>query len=271
MTILQAIILGLIQGITEFIPVSSSGHLVVFEDSLGLDASQFLGFDIVVHGATLLVLFIYFAKDFKDMILALIPRGGSATVRKEIAVARHLILMLMVATIPAVFFGLMGKGFFELMRDPATVFLFMIVIAEVFVLAELFAARNKKKNEKELTVWRAFVIGLFQAAALFPGISRSGATIAGGLFMGQERLAAARFSFLLGAIAIGGAVALSVPDFLEVGVSGLGAAPLIAGFTAAAISGYFSISFLMKYLKKRPLYVFAGYLMVFGLGGLLFG
>lgn len=312
MTIPEALILGILQGITEFVPVSSSGHLVLVEKFLGLNPEQFFEFDVAIHGATLLALTIYFAKDWWQIAIGFFGRVGStnrdagdgdesigstnagANGNANIKEARNLFWLLIIATIPAGLLGIFAKDFFESMREPKMVFILMMITGAVFLIAEFYS--KKLGGRKKLSCLTALIIGIAQAFALFPGISRSGATIAAGLFMRQERMAAARFSFLLGTIAIAGAIILTVPDLireitgdtgtLSIGASSIGVfgnntsaisasdigfAPFFIGFAAAAISGYLSIKFLMKFLAKHSLNIFATYLIVIAALGLTFG
>lgn len=250
MTLLDALILGIIQGITEFLPISSSGHLVLTEHLLHLEVSQLKGFDVVLHAGTLVAIFAYFWKDIW-------------------AAARNLKMIgyILLATIPAGVLGLTLEDWLdEVFRDPSMIFGVMILLALYFVIAEKFPPQ---KNKTQFTWRNTFVMGLAQAVALIPGVSRSGSTISAGLLFGLKREEAAKFSFILGIPAIAGATLLTGIKVVQ------GEAPMpetsmvIMGFLVSAVVGYVSVSFLMKFLKKNSLHVFAIYLVVVGVLGLL--
>ncbi|MDP4007754.1 MAG: undecaprenyl-diphosphate phosphatase [Candidatus Peregrinibacteria bacterium] len=262
MTILQSFILGIIQGITEFLPISSSGHLVIFESWFGLQVTELRSFDVVVHIGTLLAILIYFRKDILD-IFKQIFRG-------DFRMTGFLIL----ATIPAVIAGFTMQdvldGYF---RSSEKVAFAMIGCAVLFVIAEYFGKRNglnKPQNVAEsvpghtlkLTWPKIIFIGLLQSVALIPGVSRSGSTISAGLMVGLSRTEAARFSFLLGSIAIFGAGLLTAKDVISDGLYFPEISVAITGFVASLLAGYFSVTFLMKFLKNHSLHVFALYLVI---------
>lgn len=243
MTFLQAIILGVIQGITEFLPISSSGHLIIFESFFGLNVEELLDFDIALHMGTLLAILIYFRKDIWDLITFKNPK---------------LIKFLLIATIPAVVLGFAFKDTIEeVLRSPTSVSILMIVVGILFLLPE----RIFVKKTSALNLPKSILIGFAQSLALMPGVSRSGATILSGTWLGLNREEAARFSFLLGSIAIFGAGILAAKDLDQITIE---SSVLAAGFAASFVSGIFSIGFLMKFLKKYSLKVFGVYRILFG-------
>lgn len=244
MTILEAILLGVIQGITEFLPISSSGHLIIFESFFGLNVEELLDFDIALHMGTLLAILIYFRKDIWDLLTFKNPK---------------LMKFLLVATIPAVVLGFTFKDTIEdLLRSPTSVSILMIIVGILFMLPEnLFV-----KKHGEINLKKSILIGFAQSLALMPGVSRSGATILSGTWLGLSREEAARFSFLLGSIAIFGAGILAAKDLDQITIQ---SSVLISGFLASFIAGLFSIGFLMKFLKKYSLKVFGVYRILFGL------
>lgn len=244
MTFLQAIILGVIQGITEFLPISSSGHLIIFESFFGLNVEELLDFDIALHMGTLLAILIYFRKDIWDLLTFKNPK---------------LIKFLLIATIPAVVLGFTFKDAIEeALRSPTSVSILMITVGILFLLPETLFV----KKRGNLNLPKSILIGFAQSLALMPGVSRSGATILSGTWLGLSREEAARFSFLLGSIAIFGAGILATKDLDQVTIE---SSVLAAGFAASFIAGIFSIGFLMKFLKKYSLKVFGVYRILFGL------
>jgi undecaprenyl-diphosphatase len=256
---IQALIMGLVQGLTEFIPVSSSGHLVLVPWLFGwkdpfIDS---VAFTVVLHMGTLLALLVYFWKDW----LRLIP-AGFATIRDRSFNGdpdRKMAFLLVVATIPAVLVGpLFESKLEELVREPARIAVMLCVGAAILWLADRWG--SKKREIDTLTFREALVIGVAQTIALVPGISRSGISISAGLFMGFNREAAARFSFLMATPVIGGAGLWEARKLLthEAGPNPELNVVLI-GFLAAAISGFLAIRFMLAFLKRQPLTAFVVY------------
>jgi undecaprenyl-diphosphatase len=264
MDILQAIVLGILQGATEFVPVSSSGHLVLVPWVLGWD-SPGLVYDTVVHWGTLVAVVVYFWRDWWALIVAWL-RG---LVRwdwsePEARLAWYLVL----GTIPAVILGFFLEDFFEsLFGQPAWVSFFLLVTAALLAISERLSSRSRQI--KDLRWLDALLVGLGQAAAIAPGISRSGATMATGLLRGLERPAAARFSFLLATPIIFGAGLLQLADLFGAPDAMALVPPLAAGFVAAALSGYVAIWGLLRFLQRGRLYPFAVYCALAGIAGLL--
>ena len=246
MTLLQAIFLGVLQGITEFLPISSSGHLVLAETTLNLKAETLKSFDVAMHVGSLLAILIYFRKTIVEILT------------KE----RKYIVYLLVGTIPAASIGLVFEDYIDtIFRSTLAVGIVMIVTGFYFLIAEKLHEKLQKKNHK-MTVGKAIAIGIAQMFALVPGISRSGSTIATGVIAGMERTKAAEFSFLLGSIAIAGAGLLTA---LKVESIDIGMQPLVAGFIASAITSYFAVKFLMHFFRKNTLRPFAYYLFAIGI------
>jgi|WetSurMetagenome_2_1015567.scaffolds.fasta_scaffold86572_2 undecaprenyl-diphosphatase len=272
MSIFDALFLGLLQGITEFLPISSSGHLVLVESWLKLDVETMKSFDIAVHFGTLLAILIYFRKDFLFLIKSVIHRfwpsffatRGALGEADKIAMksgsktAGYIVL----ATVPAVLVGLFFGDYLDAnFRNAFSVAIAMILMGVIFFAAEFAAARIAKT---EYTLKNTVLIGIAQACALIPGVSRSGATIAAGLAQGITREAAARFSFLLGSVAIAAASVLALYHALK-GETPLPSFDLMtAGIVTSFISGYAAIAFLMRFLKKHTLHVFGVYRVVLG-------
>jgi len=249
MEIWQAVILGLVQGIAEFLPISSSGHLVILQNLFGINQPG-VTFDIVLHIGSLCAVFAVFWRD----ILLLVKNPF-----------QKMTLMLIIGTIPVVVVGYALRGYIELFQQSVYLAAAFVFTGILLLMADRITQTHK--TVKEMTVLDAVTIGCMQAIALPPGISRSGATITGALVSGLTRETAARFSFLLSVIAIIGA---GVLEFTDGGPGGVYAGDIPAymvGFVAAAVSGYFSIRLLLELIKKCQLKYFAYY--VFALAGFL--
>ena len=271
MLILQAIILGLVQGLSEFIPISSSAHLIIVPWLFGWDdrVLDSLSFDVALHLGTLLALLWFFAADWVRLIRA----GVASIVERKIGddVDRRLAWLIVIGTIPGGITGVLAETAVEqLFHQPnaSVAPTAMIVMAVIIALlgALLFVAERIARHVrgmKDLTLKDSIAIGVAQAFAIFPGVSRSGSTITAGLFLGLERETAARFSFLLSAPIIAGAGAKSLLNIYSSFKAGqIAQSELIlfpVGFIAAAISGYFCIRFLLRYLQKNSTDVFVYY------------
>jgi undecaprenyl-diphosphatase len=254
MDILQAIILGLVQGATEFIPVSSSGHLVLVPWLLGWD-SPGLVFDTVVHWGTLVAVLAYFWRDWWVLITAWLRGLFRWDWREPNA---RLMWLIILGSIPAAVIGYLLEDFFEaLFGEPVWVSIFLLLTASLLALSEWLSSRTRELGDLR---WPdALIIGFGQAAAIAPGISRSGTTIAVGLFRGLKRPAAARFSFLLATPIVFGAGLFKLMDLYSAPDSLAQVPALVAGFVAAALAGYLCIWFLLRYLQRGKLYPFAIY------------
>jgi undecaprenyl-diphosphatase len=261
-SVVQALVLGAVQGLTEFIPISSSGHLVVVPELLGWGEPG-LAFDVWLHVASLLALIAYFAGDLLD-----VGRGARAGDRS----ARKLILLLAVGTVPAAVAGvLLGDYFEETFTDAKSAALQLLLTAVILVVAERSLAYHEHRTSQEgrrlrpmddLHLLDAGIIGIAQAVSILPGISRSGATIGAGLVLGVSRDDAARFAFLLAIPALAGAALVKVPDLTGTSL-GLGAG--VAGFAASLVTSYVAIFALIRYLRTNTLYPFAAYCLVAGI------
>jgi undecaprenyl-diphosphatase len=246
---LSVIILALIQGLTEFLPVSSSGHLILVPKLLNLENFG-LAFDAFLHLGTLFAVIIYFRKDVLNLI------KGSLGIDKSYSKLSYGILF---ATIPVVLIGFGFKEFFEssLVRSIDMVAYTLIAGSVLIFVAEKYFLTSK--DIKQLGFMQMLFVGLMQCLALLPGMSRSGSTIAAGIFAGLKKDEAARFSFLLGLPAIAGAGLLAVKDMLEAGNFELSFFELGLGFFLSFISGYLAIDFLLKFLKTQSLTIFVAY------------
>jgi undecaprenyl-diphosphatase len=254
MSILQALILGIVQGLTEFIPVSSSGHLVLLHEWLGVTENG-LAFDVALHFGTLMALLIYFHKDLFKLARAIFIKSEQT----------RLAWLLLAATIPAVIGGVLLEDLAEsTFRSSTLVACNLILVGFLIIGAEAYARRQKHKTKlNDTTAKQALSVGLAQAVAIIPGVSRSGATITTGIFMGLDRVSATRFSFLLGVPIMFGAI---TKVMLDGGITQVQNETGIfaVGVLSAFISGLFAIGFMLKYLAKHSLNIFAYYRIVLG-------
>ncbi len=252
MSLFRAFLLGVLQGATEFLPVSSSGHLVLAPWLLGWD-SPGLAFDAVVHWGTALAVVVYFWRDWVKII-------GEAVKSINLKSEAWLILL---GTIPAALAGYLLEDFFEgMFGRPVAAAAFLLVTAALLTASERLGRRERDLDT--LTWLDALLVGLAQALAILPGISRSGSTIAAGLARGLRREEAARFSFLLATPIILGAGLLKIVDLAQTGGLAAQFPALVVGFAAASLVGFGCIHFLMGYLQRRRLYPFAVYCAVVG-------
>jgi len=259
MSAAEALLLGIVQGATEFLPVSSSGHLVLTEALLGVSEGGLL-LEVTLHAATLLAVLLFFRGRIAWLIGAGIRRGDEG-VR-----ARRWILWLLLGTVPAAIVGLAFEDAVgRIFESPRVALIGLLITGAI-----LFASRWSRPQGREPLGRVAMAMGLGQALAILPGISRSGTTIAVGMWAGLERTEAAEFSFLLSVPAIGGASLLQIIDLAQGGsMAGLTAVPMLVGFTAAFVSGYAAIAGLLQVLQRRGLSPFAWYCWAVGAIGLL--
>jgi undecaprenyl-diphosphatase len=264
LNVLHAFFLGFLQGATEFLPVSSSGHLVLVPWLLHWDSPD-LTFGIVVHWGTALAIVVYFWRDWLSLILA----GFRSLHQRSLAEPdARLFWFVVLGTIPAALIGWKLEDFFEtLFARPVPAASFLLVTAALLVASERLG--RCEHDLDKLTWLDALIVGLAQALAIFPGISRSGATIAAGLMRGLRRESAARFSFLLATPIILGAGLLKLIDLAQMGDLATQAPALVAGFLSAGVVGFGCIHFLMRYLQRQRLYPFAIYCAVAGSACLL--
>lgn len=255
MDIFYSIILGIIQGLTEFLPISSSGHLIVFRDILGWHTNSDLSFDAVLQLATAFAVIVYFWKD----ILRLIKSFFNLITQKAVEEKDKIIIFaIIIGTIPAIIVGIFLEKYME------TVFRSSLLVALVLLIGSLFMylAEKFSNKDKELTIKKGFYIGIFQCLALIPGFSRSGATISGGLFLGLNREESARFSFLLSIpIILGSGLKKIFELWLSDQLNSDGITLSIGAITAFVV-GLFAIKFLINFLKKYSLKTFIYYRIV---------
>ena len=279
MEILQSIILGIIQGITEFLPISSSGHLILIPNIFGWE-DQGLAFDVALHWGTLFAVLIYFRKDwtkiFKESYLLnkvlssklqtpssklQIQNSDNQNTQYQISNIQYLksdpLFIIIIATIPGVVAGLLLSNYAEtIFRNP------LIIAGTLFLGAVLLFYSDKtgakKTDLKNLSLQMGILIGLFQAIAIIPGISRSGITITAALLLGLKRTDAARFSFLLSTPIILGAGIKEFPSLLNSGLN----INILVGVLVSAAAGYLAIKYMLRYLESRNYNIFVAYRVV---------
>jgi len=255
--LIEAVVLGVVQGLTEFLPVSSSGHLLLGQHFLGLDEDRFgLSFDVALHMGTLFAVVTFFWRDLVRMARAFFRSFGHMDLAND--TDQRLAYLVIASTVPAALIGFVFEGFFEnTVRSPWVVVFNFVVVGVLFLVAE--AAGSHRRRASKLGFGEAVGIGLAQATALVPGVSRSGATITLGLFLGLRREEAARFSFLMSVPIIAGAGGLQLGEVLVRGMSAHEWLLFVSGFVTSALVGYFTIRFLIRYLTNHSLRVFAYY------------
>jgi len=262
LTFVQAAILGAVQGLTEFVPISSSGHLVIVPALFDWPREQGVAFEVLLHSASLLALLIYFSGDLLDLV-----RG----IRQRDRDSMRIGTLLIIGSIPAGLAGLLLDDFFEAQYDDAKgAALQLLLTAAILVAAEQALRFHERVNAtrgralrrmRDMNPLDATAVGVGQAVAIIPGISRSGSTIAASLALGISRDDAARFAFLLAIPALVGATILEVP---KLGESEISLGPAIAGFALSLVASYAAIAGLIRYLRSRTLYPFAAYCAVAG-------
>ena len=245
-TILEALFLGLVQGFSEWLPISSSGHLVIFQSLLGISVPA--DFDIVIMAGTIAALILYFRKKMLVLVLGLVTGERHALFYAA---------LIVLSGIPTGIIGFAGKHFFKGLFGQPFIVSLLIIVTGLF----LFLASRKKDQKAEVATKSALLIGIAQGIAVAPGISRSGATIGTALLLGIKPKDAAEFSFLIGIPAMTLASALT---FMEEPASGTGFAPLVVAIIAAFLAGYASIGLFMKLLQENRLYYFAIYCVLAG-------
>ena len=237
-----AIFLGIVQGLTEFLPISSSGHLVVLHDFLNFNLSSDLAFDVALHTGTFFALLIFF---FKDIIYY---------ITKE----RRMLWLIIIGAVPAGFVGLFLENIIEFyLRNPWIVALMLIIVGIIFIVVEKYA--KQQLTLKTMTWKQALVVGIAQIISLIPGTSRSGITMVTGLAMDMKREQAARFSFLIALPIFFGATLKKGYDLSKIDIGSNEWGLILVGLITAFIVGYFCIKYLLKYLQKHTLDIFAYY------------
>ncbi len=272
MNTFEALIMGLVQGLTEFLPISSSGHLVIFGQILNINISDGNAFSVLLHLATFISVCIVYYKDVVELVkefflmIADIFRGKFNLDRPY----RRMLVMLIIATIPAVVVGFLFK---LLDLDSVLSSLMTVSIMLLFTSALMYAVDKFNDNNFDASNAKfksAFYVGIAQACALMPGLSRSGSTITAARALGYKKEFAIKFSFLMSLPAIIGAAVLEGADLIMSGGFSVELMPLVVGFLAAAISGVLAIKFLINLLNKNKFYIFSIYCAIVGIIGILY-
>ncbi|MBS4012573.1 MAG: undecaprenyl-diphosphate phosphatase [Bacteroidetes bacterium] len=261
MSWLEALILGLIQGLTEFLPVSSSGHLELGSAFFGLQGEDNLTFSIIVHGATFLSILVVFRKDIVDLFINLFKFQWNNETK--------FILLLIISAVPVALAGVFLKDHIELLFNGNILLVgFMLLVTASL----LFLTKYSPQKKGEITFKSAILIGIAQTIAIIPGISRSGATISTALYLGIDREKATRFSFLMVLIPIFGASLLEVLDLAkESSASSIGVLPLIVGAIAAFTAGLLACNAMINIVKKGKIVYFSIYCLIIGLAAISYG
>lgn len=257
---LEALLLGLIQGLTEFLPVSSSGHLELGKHFLQIESEQSLSFTVAVHGATVLSTIVVFWKEIKNLFLGFVTFKWNDE--------NKYIVKIIVSVIPVGILGLFFEDEIKQFFTGNIVFAGAMLLVTATLLSLTYFSKSRGKNISYLS---AFVIGIAQALAVLPGISRSGATIATGIMLGNNKNEIAQFSFLMVIIPVIGA---NLKDILSGGFSndsGIGVMPIVVGFIAAFVSGLLACKWMINIVKKGKLITFAIYCTIIGFLAILLG
>jgi len=261
MNILESIILGIVQGLTEFLPISSSGHLILLHDLFHWQTADNLTFDVFLHWGTLVALIIFFYKDIIRYLKAFLKSLSQWDIKNDLD--QKIAWLILISMIPAVIIGcFLEKVIDVLFRTSFAVAIFLILIAFVFFIVEKFS--QKQKDLSSLNWSKALIFGFAQAVALIPGVSRSGITISTGLGLKLKREVAARFSFLMSIPVVFAAGLKKIYDLKDITLNNQEIMLYLVGFLSTVLVGYFCIKFLLNYLKSHTLNIFAYYRLILG-------
>lgn len=267
MTITEGILLGLIQGLAEFLPISSSGHLAILQHIFGIEGDQVLTFAVLLHLGTLFSLIAVYYKELWDLILELLATIKDLLTGKGLRMqgneTRTMGVMIIVATIPTAIIGLLLNDFFSgLYNSLASIGVALILTGTVLWIVERLKPGNK--SLENMKIRDALLVGIFQSIAIAPGISRSGATIVGSLSAGLNRPLAVKFAFLISIPSIIGAAVLEAPEALAHGIETSYILPILSGIIVAAVSGYIAIKTMIRLMSNKKLHIFSYYTWVVG-------
>ncbi|MGN0658741.1 MAG: undecaprenyl-diphosphate phosphatase [Emergencia sp.] len=271
---LEAIILGLVQGLAEFLPISSSGHLALLQNIFGIEGDKVLLFAVLLHLGTLISVFICYWKDIWELLVELCLTVRDLCTGKGLRLSerpvRKLGVMIIVATIPTALIGLLFNDLFS------SLYLSMTAVGIGFLITGvlMFAAEkmgSSSRNIDKMNYRNAVFIGVLQGIAIYPGISRSGSTLVGGLTTGLERAFAVKFAFLISIPSILGSVVLELPDAVRAGLDPGLIGPVLAGMAVAAVSGFIAIKTMIRVVSSKKLSYFSYYVWALGLFTICYG
>ena len=273
MTYFQAIILGLAQGLSEFLPISSSGHLALLQYFFSVSAENVLPFAVLLHLGTLVSVFIVYWKDIVELVLELIAVIKDICTGKGPRInanpTRRLGFMIIVATIPTAIIGLLFNDLFEaLYLSLIAIGIGLLITGTILFIAERMGRNNK--NVKDMKFRNALFVGIMQGVAICPGISRSGSTLFGGLISGLNKEFAVKFAFLISIPSILGSVIMEAPDAFESGMDISLVGPVIAGVIVSALSGLFAIKAMIRLVSNKKLIGFSIYTWVIGIAVIVY-
>ena len=274
MTYLEAIVLGLVQGLAEFLPISSSGHLALLQQFFGIREDNVLLFAVLLHVGTLISVFIVYWKDIWELVVELIltikDLCTGKGLRLEERPIRKLGVLIIIATIPTGIIGIVGGDFFDsLYTSIIPIGVGLIITGFLLVFAERMC--NSRRGLDKMNFRNAFFIGLVQGIAICPGISRSGSTLFGSLVCNLERAFAVKFVFLISIPSILGSAVLEIPDALEAGFDMSLLGPVLVGMAVAAVSGLVAIKTMIKIVSDKKLSYFSYYVWIVSAAVILYG
>ena len=270
---IEAIVLGLVQGLSEFLPISSSGHLAVLQSLFEINEDKVIFFAVLLHIGTLVSIFVVYHKDIYALIKELFLLFKDIFTGKGLRIKerpiRKLGIMIIVSSIPTAIMGLLFSDYIDKIFGSLTVIAICWIITG-FILLFSEKLKNNKKEIEGMKYRNAIFIGICQGLAIMPGISRSGSTIVGSLVTGLKREFAVEFAFLISIPAILGSAILEFPKAIKAGIEPSTIGPMIVGFLVAAISGYFAITTMIKLVSKHKMRYFSYYVWIIGLGTFIY-
>ena len=274
MTYFEAVILGLVQGLAEFLPISSSGHLALLQQFFGIDETKVLLFAVMLHVGTLISVFIVYWKDIWELIVELCLTIKDLCTGKGLRLderpVRKLGVLIIIATIPTGIIGVLGGDFFDsLYTSIIPIGVGLIITGFLLVMAERMGSSSR--GLEKMNFRNAFFIGLVQGIAICPGISRSGSTLFGSLICNLDRKFAVKFVFLISIPSILGSAVMELPDAIKAGVTAAEVGPVIVGMLVAAVSGLVAIKTMIKIVSDKKLSYFSYYVWVVGAFVVLLG
>lgn len=271
---IEAIILGLVQGLAEFLPISSSGHLALLQYFFEVEGDKVLLFTVLLHVGTLVSVFVIYWKDIWELLVELVLTIKDLCTGKGLRLrerpVRKLGVMIIVATIPTAIIGLLFNDFFEgLYTSLISIGIGFLITGCIMFMAEKMSSSSK--GIEKMNFRNAVFVGVLQGVAIYPGISRSGSTLVGGLITGLKREFAVKFAFLISIPSILGSVVLELPKAIEAGTDPTLIGPILAGVLVAAVSGFFAIKTMIKIVSNKKLSYFSYYVWALGIFTVVYG